>query len=202
MNAFGAGAPNNHARFARRGTGFYIAEDETGNSQALLVDFAGDNVDDNGVGLGKVGERYYSGLLAGADAGISLSTNQLITTAATWSGKIALYGFGSGSNNTKPVSTEQNVSLEVTFDGTAGTINTITGNLPTFGGSFRDVNTLIKDYTLEITATFNVAGVIKGTTSFYGLGNNSATAVEGVVTGLIGTRGAIGSFISTKVFCG
>ncbi|MGU9962825.1 MAG: beta strand repeat-containing protein [Candidatus Halichondribacter symbioticus] len=216
VNAFGAGAPNNHARFARRGTGFYIAEDKKvydttyptdfekmnnpRNSRALLVDFADDNVDDNGVGLGKVGNQYYSGLLAGADAGLSLSKNQLITTAATWSGKIALYGVGSGANSTKPVSTEQVVSLEVTFDGTAGTINTITGNLPTFGGSFREIGKLIRDYTLEITATFNVAGVIKGTTSFYGLGNNSATAVEGVVTGLIGTRGAIGSFISTKVF--
>ncbi|MCA8835552.1 MAG: hypothetical protein K8953_10765, partial [Proteobacteria bacterium] len=202
VNNFGRGAPAGHARFARLGTGDYIAADVTDNSRTLLAKFADDTVKNNGVGLGKVGNGYYSGLLAGADVGLSLTKNQEITTSATWSGKIALYGVGSGAAGAiLPESTERDFSLTVTFDGSAGTI---TGVPTTFGQFFAGFGL---DYTLTLAATFNAAGVIKGTTSFYGADSSrgdgisvNARAVEGVVTGLIGTRGAIGSFISTKVF--
>ena len=211
VNNFGGGADTGTARFARLGTGRYIAEDGTGNSQALSFSFD----ENSGVGFGRVAVassqeyQYYSGLLAGADVGLSLTKNQEITTTATWSGKIALYGRGTGplgtSSNRLPASTEQDFSLTVTFDGTAGTI---TGGPLTFGQWL--VGTGL-DYTLTLNGTFNAAGVIKGTTSFYGADprldadpdtgyrvSPNATLVEGVVTGLIGTRGAIGSFISTR----
>ena len=197
VDAFGAGAPAGHARFARSGADSYIGTDPLAFRS---LNFSFD--EDSGVGFGKVGGAYYSGLLTGANVGISLSKNQEITGTATWTGKIALYGVGSGTGSAiLPESTERDFTLNVTFDGTTGTI---TGVPTTFGRWFAG-NRL--DYTLTLTGTFNEAGVISGTTSFYGADPSqgdgiavNALAVEGEVTGLIGTRGAIGSFISTKVF--
>ncbi len=216
VNAFGAGAPAGHARFALRGTAAYRAEEQRLfdvavaaemmpnpiSTRALLAGFADSNVDDNGVGFGKVGNQYYSGLLAGANVGISLGPNQETETAATWSGKVAMYGRGTGPSNAifKVSSEEKDISLKVTFDGTVSKIET-TGTLPTFGGTVGvGANPTAVPYTLTIDATFNAAGVIKGTTNFYADGSSTANPVAGVVTGLIGTRGAIGSFISTRVF--
>ena len=197
VDAFGTGAPAGHARFARSGADSYIGTDPLAFRS---LNFSFD--EDSGVGFGKVGGAYYSGLLTGANVGISLSKNQEITGTATWTGKIALYGVGSGTGSAiLPESTERDFTLNVTFDGTTGTI---TGVPTTFGRWFAG-NRL--DYTLTLTGTFNEAGVISGTTSFYGADPSqgdgiavNALAVEGEVTGLIGTRGAIGSFISTKVF--
>ncbi len=203
VDNFGVGAPDGLARFALFGVDNYLEEDfGSGNSQALLAGFADSNVANNGVGFGKVNNRYYSGLLAGADVGLSLTANQEIATSAIWSGKVALYGRGTGPSNAifKVSSEEKDISLKVTFDGTESKIKT-TGTLPTFGGTIGlvDSATLVP-YTLTIDATFNAAGVIKGTTNFYADGSSTADPVAGVVTGLIGTRGAIGSFISTRVF--
>ncbi|MCA8835878.1 MAG: hypothetical protein K8953_12430, partial [Proteobacteria bacterium] len=203
VDNFGVGAPDKLARFARLGTDGYIADDGTGNSQALLADFADETVKNNGVGFGRVGNGYYSGLLAGADVGLSLTANQAITPgslSATWKGKIALYGHGNGlgGNNHAPSFTPQVFSLKVIFDGTgsgdtAGEI--IVDSTYQFGASIDTVH----PFKLTITdVRFNAAGVITGTTSLFATpGNVQGHAVKGVLTGLIGTRGAIGSFIST-----
>ena len=213
VNNFGGGAPAGEARFARLGTGFYISEEQRlfdayptdgermNNpimSQALLAGFADENVENNGVGFGRVGTEYYSGLLAGADVGLSLTKNQEITTAATWSGKIALYGFGTGPKNAtfRPSEEEMDFDLDVTFNGTTGTIAASSVMFEGVKYQFSGPQTL--QYTLTINGTFNAAGVIKGTTSF-DTDRSGSVASAGVVTGLIGTRGAIGSFISTKV---
>ncbi len=212
VNAFGGLAPAGEARFARRGTGSYRVEEQrifdayttelqrTNNpimSQVLLAGFADSNVDDNGVGFGRVGEGYYSGLLAGANAGISLGPNQEITGTATWSGKIALYGFGSGASNAtfRPSEEEMDFDLDVTFNGTTGTI---ASSVMFDGVQYQFTAPQTLEFTLTIDGTFNAAGVIKGTTSF-DTDRSGSVASAGVVTGLIGTRGAIGSFISTKV---
>ena len=194
VNNFGGGAEVGTAGFARLGISDYIAADETDNSQALSFSFD----ENSGVGFGRVGTEYYSGLLAGADVGLSLTKNQEITTAATWSGKIALYGFGTGPKNAtfRPSEEEMDFDLDVTFNGTTGTIAASSVMFEGVKYQFSGPQTL--QYTLTINGTFNAAGVIKGTTSF-DTNRAGSVASAGVVTGLIGTRGAIGSFISTKV---
>ena len=220
VDNFGTGAPDKLARFARFGVGDHITEEKriydgyltdgerTNNplmSQALSFSFG----KDNGVGFGVVNNRYYSGLLAGANVGLSLTKNQAInptSPSATWTGEIALYGRGNalGTNSNAPSSIKQAFSLTVTFDGTvtdgtAGTIATV-ANTYDFGAS---VDSTAHPFKLTITnIKFDAAGVITGTTSLETPTSNQGLAVSGVLTGLIGTRGAIGSFISTGTATG
>ncbi len=214
---FGKGITDGTARFARFGVGDHITEEKriydgyltdgerTNNplmSQALSFSFG----KDNGVGFGVVGNGYYSGLMEGANVGLSLTKNQAInpsSPSATWTGEIALYGRGNGlgGNNKAPSNIKQTFSLKVTFDGTVtdGTAGTIAVNPYEFGPSLDNVHL----FKLTITdVKFDAAGVITGTTSLATPTSNQGLAVSGVLTGLIGTRGAIGSFISTGTATG
>ncbi len=126
---------------------------------------------------------YYAGLLSGTNLGAPLTET---AGNATWNGQIITIRRGVSS-----LGIDQDFTLNITFgektagDGSAGSIEGITQT----GGSTR----------YQLTGTYDAGGVISGKViygSFTGSPPVTTEAPNGILTGLIGELGAVGTFIA------
>ena len=132
------------------------------------------------------GTKLYTGLLADTNVGAPLSD---IQTEVEWSGQIdAIYGNGDGShvdssyNETISNYDPQDFTLLVSFYGSFGIIK------PKMPIKLDD------DTTFTIDGRFTDRGLIYGKTSI--LNGQNITDATGSLTGLIGAKGAVATFIS------
>ncbi|MCA8835917.1 MAG: hypothetical protein K8953_12630, partial [Proteobacteria bacterium] len=133
----------------------------------------------NGAAFFRENGAYYAGVLAGTNLGAPIT--ETITTAVRWTGLFRAVADGvlSDINN--------NFWLDITFDGDEGEMETVFEVSPSLYYS--------------IDGEFNDKGIITGWVA-YGAGNNgvldttSRAYVPGTLTGIIGSSGAVGAFIS------
>ncbi len=140
---------------------------------------------ENGLAFFAENGAFYAGVLANTNLGAPIT--ETITTAVTWTGEIRTVS----SSNTG-VLTKTDFGLDITFNGTRGTITTI-AIVPV-------VNTIY-----EIDGTFDANGVISGDVIFSAskviednrvLDTDNESYSPGTLRGIIGSNGAVGVFIS------
>ena len=125
-------------------------------------------------------EYAYAGIFGTTDLGAPISDSSF---SATWTGLLNARIGGSDIN------APRDFSLDVTFDGSNGTVDGFITNLA-------DTEDLLFD------GTFNSVGLITGTVLYYDFADendpsNNAPAPNGVLSGIIGTDGAVGVFYNT-----
>ncbi len=125
---------------------------------------------------------YYAGVLAGTNLGAPITET---ITSARWTGQIRAIG----SSNTTELSASRitDFGLNITFDGTEGTIKSAFV-VPNTGG-----------FAYEIDGTFDDKGIISGWVA-HGAGDASGVNTTdpsyspGTLSGIIGQNGAVGAF--------
>ncbi len=136
----------------------------------------------NGIAFFRENGAYYAGILAGTNLGAPIT--ETITTAVKWSGQI--YAIAINVNGTLGAGDIDDFGLDITFDGTRGTMKTV---FPVSGFAY------------SIDGTFDENGIIGGSVAFgagtaSGLITTHSTYSLGTLTGIIGQNGAVGAFIS------
>ncbi|MCA8835021.1 MAG: hypothetical protein K8953_08035, partial [Proteobacteria bacterium] len=122
--------------------------------------------------------REYVGILSGTDVGAPLPFMAENDPTAEWKGLVSLMSGTLRDYRNVPI------TLDVGFDGTAGTITTRSGGV-----------NLAVDEDLVIDGKLGANGVICGTATFsYVTVGPTDVSKEGVLSGLIGMDGAVGVF--------
>ncbi len=125
--------------------------------------------------------NYYAGIFLTTDLGLPVTG--VLTTTAMWSGQFQATGMASAVE----------FDLEVTF-GTVDTFPNSVGGIAAFVASDSDH--------YLISGTYDANGVISGTVDFGAFTPSTRTPTDavdtrkGVLTGLIGSNGAVGAFVS------
>ncbi len=140
----------------------------------------------NGVAFFTENNAYYAGVLAGTNLGTPITET---ITAVKWTGQIrAVSSSGDGTLTANPTA---GFELDITFDGTRGTMKT-----------FFDVR---GTHSYSIDGTFDDTGIISGDIHFgitIGTEDNRVVNTDsrsyrpGTLSGIIGSSGALGVFIS------
>ncbi len=158
------------------------------------VVFYGTGIDE---GIRQAGNRSYAGILDGTDLGAPLADNALV---GEWQGQfksIGGYYFASGNGFIKADTTlDKDFTLTVTF-GAVGGVSESAGSIEAF------VSTDNANRYFYLKGTYDNQGVITGTTQAGFFidpkdKTNTASTVNGVLTGLIGVDGAVGAFVSNQ----
>ena len=130
--------------------------------------------------------HYYAGI--GTDANVGLTIHSSVTGLATWHGEFK--ALRNGQDNTgysdREYATHQNLALTINFNNksVSGTVR----NGPTHGTSAGGGNV----GKFDINGRWDPAGVLTGTVNH----THVTYSGNGILTGIIGDRGALGAFIS------
>ncbi len=134
------------------------------------------------VATNAAGNKYYAGLLSGTDVGRLQSRS---TPSATWVGRL---GFITGDKSYTP-----DFELAINFD---------ERTLTSFNPDDSTDRILLyteagSPFTLAIDGEFNDRGIIYGTTTYRFVITSTPSSWAGVLTGLIGEKGAAAVFYSS-----
>ena len=130
--------------------------------------------------------HYYAGI--GTDANVGLTIHSSVTGLATWHGEFK--ALRNGQDNTgysdREYATHQNLALTINLG--AKTATGTVRNGPTHGTSAGGGNV----GKFDINGRWDPAGVLTGTVNH----THVTYSGNGILTGIIGDRGALGAFIS------
>lgn len=127
---------------------------------------------------------FYAGILSGTDLGAPVGS----TGTALWNGRLEYVSGGAPIN--RPMT--EDMRLNVNFAASS------------ISARIKATASTSERFYFDITGTFTNRGVITGTTT-YGtdgtndVGNTLSNTTGGILTGLIGSDGAVGAFVSNNV---
>ncbi len=168
-------------------TGTAFADADVTGDVLLLVDNSPNGVAFSRVsGTGVTGEKFYAGLLPTTNLGAPITD---ISTDAIWDAKIMLVLIASPN-----LYSNLDFKMQVTFDGSGGTINSGTVSGGVFTAGQISVTYTVPDSATTDSNDFNIQGKFGSDGLLYGtvgIGSNT----DGTLTGLIGVGGAVASFV-------
>ncbi|MCA8834899.1 MAG: hypothetical protein K8953_07395, partial [Proteobacteria bacterium] len=163
------------------------------------ITLAGDT--DSGFAIFNNSVQYYAGLLSGTDLGAPLMDDGV---SLTWMGAFRAIGIYIDEESSRPRETGSfsrttSFELEITFGADSRGVAGSVGSIEAFQQIARD-EADNRYYLIE--GTFDAGGYITGTVNLGAFTNGDRTttrASNGVLTGIIGKNGAVGTFISNPI---